>query len=138
MFGTLLRSSTMPLNPASHPSTPDDAAPCPTPASPTPFGTVYKFTSVFAPTADKVETSQADFFKETTLPLVHDFLDGHNCLLFAYGPTGSGKTFTVQGQEGAKAGLLPRVMDVVWRSLEGKESKSNVSSVASCPKLAFS
>jgi kinesin family protein 20 len=117
----------MQLNPSSHPSLPDDAAPCPTRTSCAPFGTVYKFTSVFAPSETTPETSQADFFKDTTLPLVHDFLGGENCLLFAYGTTGSGKTWTVQGQEGEKAGLLPRVMDVVWRSLEGKESKSNVS-----------
>lgn len=88
-----------------------------------PFGALYKFTKVFpsfpAPT-------QADFFTSTTLPLVHDFLNGENCLLFAYGPTGSGKTWTVQGDEGVNAGLLPRVMDVVWRSLEGKEGKSNM------------
>lgn len=58
---------------------------------------------------------------------MHDFLAGQNCLLYAYGTSGSGKTHTVQGGEGEMAGLLPRVMDVVWRSLEGKESKSLVS-----------
>lgn len=66
--------------------------------------------------------SQAAFFRATTLPLVHDFVGkGENCLLFAYGPTGSGKTWTVQGGQGAEAsGILPRVMDVVWRSLQHK------------------
>lgn len=100
-----------------------------------PIGTVYKFTKVFSPSTSCptsivtpiIEDTQSSFFRETTLPLVHDFLAGQNCLLFAYGPTGSGKTWTVQGGEGEKAGLLPRVMDVVWRSLQGKESKSNVS-----------
>lgn len=54
---------------------------------------------------------------------MHDFLaKGENCLLFAYGPTGSGKTWTVQGGKGGEeeVGILPRVLDVVWRSLEGK------------------
>jgi kinesin family protein 20 len=104
-------------------------------------GSVYKFTRVFGdlpttaiglPTSNPSipsAVSQADFFLETALPLVHDFLAGQNCLLFAYGPTGSGKTWTVQGGEGENAGLLPRVMDVVWRSLQGKESKSNVSPI---------
>ncbi|SGZ31825.1 BQ5605_C042g12013 [Microbotryum silenes-dioicae] len=91
-----------------------------------PLGSIYKFTKVFAPSDTVAETSQADFFKATTLPLVHDFLHGENCLLFAYGTTGSGKTWTVQGEEGDKAGILPRVMDVVWRSLEGKSSTSNL------------
>lgn len=53
---------------------------------------------------------------------MRDFLSGENCLLFAYGPTGSGKTWTVQGGEGENKGILPRVMEVVWESLKGKES----------------
>ena len=75
-----------------------------------------------SPSAPAPDHSQAHFFTETTLPLVRDFLSGENCLLFAYGPTGSGKTWTVQGGEGENKGILPRVMEVVWESLKGKES----------------
>ncbi|GAA5963860.1 hypothetical protein JCM8115_006357 [Rhodotorula mucilaginosa] len=142
----LLRSSNLNLNPASHPSgVPDDVLASPTPYAPDPstYGTLYKFTSVFpsgvgssstplvsptSPTftaADRKRLeqteSQAAFFRSTTLPLVRDFLkNGENCLLFAYGSTGSGKTYTVQGGAGEDAGLLPRVVDVVWKSLETK------------------
>ncbi|GAA5880323.1 hypothetical protein JCM3774_006728 [Rhodotorula dairenensis] len=144
----LLRSSNLNLNPASHPSgVPDDVLASPTPYAPDPstYGTLYKFTSVFpsasvsgagssplvSPTSPtftaadrerlRATESQGAFFRSTTLPLVRDFLQkGENCLLFAYGPTGSGKTYTVQGGSGDEAGLLPRVVDVVWRSLEGK------------------
>ncbi|GAA5991219.1 hypothetical protein JCM10908_006590 [Rhodotorula pacifica] len=146
----LLRSSNLNLNPASHPSgVPDDVLASPTPYAPDPstYGTLYKFTSVFpssaaaagsasgtplvsptSPTftaADRVRLqqtqSQAAFFRSTTLPLVRDFLhSGENCLLFAYGPTGSGKTYTVQGGTGEDAGLLPRVVEVVWKSLEAR------------------
>ena len=142
----LLRSSNLNLNPASHPSgVPDDVLASPTPYAPDPatYGTLYKFTSVFpsgmgssstalvsptSPTftaADRKRLeqteSQAAFFRSTTLPLVRDFLkNGENCLLFAYGSTGSGKTYTVQGGVGEDAGLLPRVVDVVWKSLEAK------------------
>ncbi|KAK4050294.1 hypothetical protein OIV83_003615 [Microbotryomycetes sp. JL201] len=84
------------------------------------LGTLYKFTSVFHPGSTEQDT-QSSFFKATTLPLVKDFLEkGENCLLFAYGPTGSGKTWTVQGagQTGWQdRGILPRVMDVVWQSV---------------------
>ncbi|GAA5889656.1 hypothetical protein JCM5296_002423 [Sporobolomyces johnsonii] len=145
IFGNaLLRSSNIPLHPASHPSgVPDDVLASSTssnhqpPVGPDPstFGALYKFTAVFPPpsassptsaTFPSASTSQADFFRATTLPLVTDFLkNGENCLLFAYGPTGSGKTYTVQGGPGGEAGLLPRVMDVVWRSLEGREAKGN-------------
>lgn len=122
----------MNLNPLSHSSGSMDSA------NPTavPFGTIYKFTKVFAPSdlptssipAPADPNSQANFFKETTLPLIQDLFDGQNCLLFAYGPTGSGKTWTVQG--GAEdPGLLPRAMDVIWNSVKGKESQSMVSHV---------
>ncbi|GAA5923716.1 hypothetical protein JCM1841_002021 [Sporobolomyces salmonicolor] len=145
IFGNaLLRSSNINLHPSSHPSgVPDDVLASSTasnhhpPVGPDPstFGALYKFTAVFPPSSassptseslPSTATSQADFFRATTLPLVTDFLKkGENCLLFAYGPTGSGKTYTVQGGAGDEAGLLPRVMDVVWRSLEGKEGKGN-------------
>lgn len=91
-----------------------------------PFGTRYKFTRVFSPCNKPLApnpNSQANFFRETTLPLIQDLFDGQNCLLFAYGPTGSGKTWTVQG-DGEDPGLLPRAMDVIWNSVKGKESQS--------------
>ncbi|GAA5970434.1 hypothetical protein JCM3765_000980 [Sporobolomyces pararoseus] len=133
----LLRSSNLNLNPSSHPSgTPEDLLTLPQGPDPSTFGTYYKFTSVFPASSSSSPTSpefpplsdsastQSDFFRSTTLPLVEDFLqNGENCLLFAYGPSGSGKTYTVQGGAGDQAGLLPRVMDVVWRSLKGKEPK---------------
>ncbi|GAA5874057.1 hypothetical protein JCM16303_002675 [Sporobolomyces ruberrimus] len=137
----LLRSSHLNLNPSSHPSgTPDDLLTLPQGPDPSTFGTFYKFTSVFPssgsaspvspsfpPSGSSTGNSQSDFFRSTTLPLVEDFLkNGENCLLFAYGPSGSGKTYTVQGGNGDDAGLLPRVMDVVWRSLKGKEPKDEV------------
>ncbi|GAA6063600.1 hypothetical protein JCM10212_006217 [Sporobolomyces blumeae] len=135
----LLRSSNLHLNPSSHPhGYPDDLLASSTtgpPSSgpdPSTFGTLYKFTSVFphststsptSPSFPSGQTSQSDFFRSTTLPLVTDFLEnGENCLLFAYGPSGSGKTYTVQGGNGDDAGILPRVMDIVWRSLEGRDA----------------
>ncbi|BGP49705.1 hypothetical protein JCM10450v2_005610 [Rhodotorula kratochvilovae] len=140
----LVRSSHLNLNPASHPSgVPDDVLASPTPYSshaapdPSTYGSLFKFTSVFPPSASpSTPTSpsfrredgqtQASFFRATTLPLVRDFLQkGENCLLFAYGPTGSGKTFTVQGGQGDDAGLLPRVVEVVWKSLAGKRKPAS-------------
>lgn len=42
-------------------------------------------------------TNQKFFFDETVQSTVREFLDGQNCLLFAYGVTNSGKTYTMQG-----------------------------------------
>ncbi len=51
----------------------------------------YTFSKVF-----EQGSTQKTFFDETTLPLVRDVLQGKNCLLFTYGITNSGKTFTIQ------------------------------------------
>ncbi|KAJ7456551.1 kinesin-like protein [Mycena latifolia] len=75
----------------------------------------YTFSHIF-PT----QTSQSEFFTKTTLPLVRDVLQGQNGLLFAYGVTNSGKTYTVQGGAHAgSAGILPRTLDVLFNSIEG-------------------
>ena len=42
-------------------------------------------------------TTQKEFFDESMLNTVKDFIDGQNCLIFTYGVTNSGKTYTVQG-----------------------------------------
>ncbi|CAK5280060.1 unnamed protein product [Mycena citricolor] len=45
---------------------------------------------------------------------------GQNGLLFAYGVTNSGKTYSVQGgAESGSAGILPRSLDVIFNSIEG-------------------
>ena len=44
------------------------------------------------------------------LPRLQDFLEGRNQLIFAYGATCSGKTFTIQG-DSVNPGILPRALD---------------------------
>ncbi|KXN83629.1 Kinesin-like protein KIF20B [Leucoagaricus sp. SymC.cos] len=75
---------------------------------------LYTFSHIFPP-----ETTQSDFFTKTTLPLVQDVLQGQNGLLFTYGVTNSGKTYTVQGgSTRGSAGILPRTLDVIFNSIE--------------------
>lgn len=89
----------------------------------------YTFSHVFPP-----NTTQSDFFTKTTLPLVRDVLQGQNGLLFTYGVTNSGKTYTVQGgnKEGS-AGILPRTLDVIFNSVDGLhgDGKVNIRSLHS-------
>ncbi|PFH50763.1 hypothetical protein AMATHDRAFT_47579 [Amanita thiersii Skay4041] len=76
---------------------------------------IYTFSHVFPPQA-----TQSDFFTKTTLPLVHDVLMGQSGLLFTYGVTNSGKTYTIQGgTTQGSAGILPRTLDVLFNSIEG-------------------
>lgn len=49
--------------------------------------------------------SQKVLFEESMLGTCKDFLDGQNCLVFAYGVTNSGKTYTMQGELSEKQQL---------------------------------
>ncbi|KAI0032497.1 P-loop containing nucleoside triphosphate hydrolase protein [Vararia minispora EC-137] len=87
-----------------------------------PASAVYTFSHVFPPA-----TQQSEFFTKTTLPLVNGLLNGENGLLFAYGVTNSGKTFTMQGGNNrSSAGILPRTLDVIFNSIDGLQSTSKV------------
>jgi len=90
-----------------------------------PTSSVYTFTHVFPSTAQ-----QPEFFSKTTLPLVRGLLDGEDGLLFAYGVTNSGKTYTMQGgTHESSAGILPRTIDVLFNSIEALQGSSKVSPV---------
>ncbi|XP_074641317.1 uncharacterized protein LOC141899063 [Tubulanus polymorphus] len=75
----------------------------------------FSFSNIF-----NENTSQKVFFNQTTLSTVKDFVDGQNCLVFSHGVTSSGKTHTILGNP-HDAGILPRSLDVVFNSIEGKQ-----------------
>jgi hypothetical protein len=55
-------------------------------------------------------------------------MHGQSGLIFTYGVTNSGKSYTVQGgKEAGEAGILPRSMDTIFNSIKGLESTSDVS-----------
>ncbi|KAJ4922158.1 hypothetical protein JOQ06_021739, partial [Pogonophryne albipinna] len=74
-------------------------------------GQRFQFSQVYGP-----ETSQKDFFQGTVKDLVKDVLEGGNSLVFTYGVTNAGKTFTFLGPD-ADAGILPRTLDVIFSSI---------------------
>ncbi len=53
----------------------------------------FTFTRIF-----DEETNQKNLFDNTMLGTVKDFVDGQNCLVFTYGVTNAGKTYTIQGR----------------------------------------
>lgn len=61
------------------------------------------------------ESSQPDVFAPA-LPLVDTVLSGGNACIFAYGQTGTGKTYTMMGTEEAP-GILPRAVEHIWESI---------------------
>uniref|UniRef100_U3JZ31 Kinesin family member 20B n=2 Tax=Ficedula albicollis TaxID=59894 RepID=U3JZ31_FICAL len=74
----------------------------------------FTFSQVFGP-----ETTQEEFFEGTMKQPVQDFLDGYNRLVFTYGVTNAGKTYTFQGTED-NVGILPRTLDMLFKSIQGK------------------
>ena len=62
---------------------------------------------------------------------MQDLLQGQNALLFTYGVTNSGKTYTVQGgNDPSSAGILPRALDVIFNSVGPLQSDNKVSNMA--------
>ncbi|XP_060201913.1 kinesin-like protein KIN-10B [Lycium barbarum] len=60
------------------------------------------------------------FGKEVS-PLIPGILHGHNVTVFAYGATGSGKTYTMQGTENLP-GLMPLAMSSIFSKSKGKST----------------
>ncbi|XP_077375514.1 kinesin-like protein KIF23 isoform X4 [Festucalex cinctus] len=77
----------------------------------------YSFKKVFG-----VNTTQMELFEEVAKPLVEDLIQCKNGLLFTYGVTGSGKTFTMTGLPG-EGGLLPRSLDMLFNSIGPFQAK---------------
>uniref|UniRef100_A0A673A0T4 Kinesin-like protein n=1 Tax=Sphaeramia orbicularis TaxID=375764 RepID=A0A673A0T4_9TELE len=82
--------------------------------------TQYSFKKVFG-----VSVSQTELFDFVAKPLVDDLISGKNGLLFTYGVTGSGKTFTMTGSPG-QGGLLPRSLDMIFNSIGPYQAKRYV------------
>ncbi|XP_061531951.1 kinesin-like protein KIF23 isoform X2 [Phycodurus eques] len=79
--------------------------------------TQYSFKKVFG-----VLVSQTELFESVAKPLIDELIHGRNGLLFTYGVTGSGKTFTMTGSPGL-GGLLPRSLDMLFNSIGPYQAK---------------
>ncbi|XP_077372859.1 kinesin-like protein KIF23 isoform X2 [Festucalex cinctus] len=82
--------------------------------------TQYSFRKVFG-----VLVSQTELFESVAKPLIDDLIHGKNGLLFTYGVTGSGKTFTMTGSPGM-GGLLPRSLDMLFNTIGPFQAKRYV------------
>ncbi|KAG2916196.1 hypothetical protein PC117_g17785 [Phytophthora cactorum] len=79
--------------------------------------TSFHFSRIF-----RQETQQTELFEATTRPVLDAAFDGNSGLVFAYGVTNSGKTYTISGSSEAP-GVLPQslqyVMDELPKRKEG-------------------
>jgi kinesin family member 11 len=53
----------------------------------------FSFDRAFGPAS-----KQLDVYKSVAQPMIAEVLAGYNCTIFAYGQTGTGKTFTMEGE----------------------------------------
>ncbi|KAI3749932.1 hypothetical protein L2E82_20553 [Cichorium intybus] len=93
---------------------------------------VFTFDKVFGPTAH-----QKDLYEQAIIPIVNEVLEGFNCTIFAYGQTGTGKTYTMEGEckksksgpDGelpSHAGLIPRAVKQIFDTLEHQNAEYSV------------
>ena len=76
----------------------------------------------------KPDVGQKEIFQDLVRAKVKDFLVGQNQLLFTYGATSAGKSFTMQGEHG-HSGIIPRAIDTVFNTIGSKVSDSPVQPV---------
>ena len=66
---------------------------------------------------------QEQIFKAEVMPLIQSVLDGYNATVFAYGQSGSGKTFTMTGVPGtSNAGMMPHALDSIFTGIKKLEA----------------
>ena len=73
------------------------------------------------------DACQMDIYMDIVSPLIQEVLSGYNCTVFAYGQTGTGKTFTMEGkhdedneytwEQDPKAGIIPRALHHIFSEL---------------------
>jgi len=83
----------------------------------------FQFDKVFG-----VQSKQLEVYRAVVEPLILQVMQGYNCTVFAYGQTGTGKTFTMEGGDGREepgvtwendptAGIIPRALAQVFDEL---------------------
>lgn len=82
--------------------------------------TQYTFKRVF-----DVTSQQKDVYGQVAEPLIENLIKGKNGLLFTYGVTGSGKTFTMTGNA-QHQGVMPRCLDVLFKTISDYQTKKYV------------
>ena len=74
--------------------------------------------------------TQHEVYQSCGVPMVEAALKGRDSLLFAYGQTGAGKTFSMYGAEGGKNpskldGVVPATVSELFRRTIGMEKDNN-------------
>ncbi|KAI4373494.1 hypothetical protein MLD38_011615 [Melastoma candidum] len=85
----------------------------------------FMFDKVFGPASQ-----QRDLYEQAVSPIVNEVLEGYNCTIFAFGQTGTGKTYTMEGGSRKKngefpvdTGVIPRAVRQIFDILEAQNAE---------------
>jgi len=91
----------------------------------------YNFDKVFGE-----KSKQIDVYNDLVAGQLNDVLSGYNCTVLAYGQTGTGKTFTMEGEqsqdtnykwdEDPKSGIIPRALSHLFDLLTNMDVEFSV------------
>lgn len=81
---------------------------------------IFTFDSVY-----DYKSEQENIFTETAYPIIDFVLQGYNGTIFAYGQTGTGKTFTINGvpKDPVLKGIMPRSFEAIFNQIQSDSSK---------------
>lgn len=81
----------------------------------------FSFDRIYAP-----ESSQEDVYNCTAKHSVESILEGYNSTILAYGQTGTGKTYTMEGFKfninDPQRGIIPRSMEDIFKFIENSKN----------------
>ena len=81
----------------------------------------YAFDHIF-----DMDSTQDDVYKIAAVPAVESLMSGYNSTIFAYGQTGTGKTYTMEGfsykNSSPKKGLIPRAIENIFKYIENNSN----------------
>ncbi|KAK3931822.1 Kinesin-like protein KIF11-A [Frankliniella fusca] len=96
----------------------------------------FTFNNVFGP-----NSAQIDVYRAVVAPLIDEVLSGYNCTVFAYGQTGTGKTFTMEGERSPNSNTMSWENDplagIVPRTLSQLFDELRLLQVDFCVKVSF-
>jgi kinesin family protein 3/17 len=77
----------------------------------------YTFDHIF-----DMDSTQEEVYQIAAVPAVESLVEGYNSTIFAYGQTGTGKTYTMEGfiydYLSPKKGLIPRAIEDIFKYIE--------------------
>ncbi|MCQ2818927.1 MAG: hypothetical protein MJ252_16805 [archaeon] len=83
----------------------------------------YTFDRIF-----DMKSTQAEVYDAAGLPAIQSILEGYNATILAYGQTGTGKTYTMEGftynYTDEQRGIVPRAIEHIFNFIETNENKN--------------